>query len=308
VILILLIGLLLLGLSVIIVLRAVGLTRVRSADAIESIDPYGFTGRTETVLLRGRGGGQARAAVDDLLTRLGDVVFSRFRSVSNDQVRSELVAAGIYGLTARKFTGYRVIAAVVTPLVFGWLLTTSGLPLVLVVLAAIGSVAAGWMIPLILVRERAKRRHAQIDYQLPELIDLLVVTVEAGVGFTGSLRIAGERVGGPLGEELRLALQEQNMGLTRNEALLKMLARADTTGMRSFVRSILQGETLGVSMGLILRNLAQEMRKRRRANAEERAQKAPVKVLFPLVFMIFPAMFVILLGPALYAFLDAVKQ
>jgi tight adherence protein C len=78
--------------------------------------------------------------------------------------------------------------------------------------------------------------------------------------------------------------------------------------MRSFVRSIMQGETLGVSMGQILRNLALEMRKRRRAYAEERAQKAPVKILFPLVFMIFPAMFVILLGPALYAFLDAVKQ
>lgn len=273
-ILILLIGLLLLGLSVIIVLRAVGLTRARSSGTIESIDPYGFTGRTETVLVRG---GQARAAVDDLLTRLGDVVFSRFRSVSNDQVRSELVAAGIYGLTPRKFTGYRVIAAIVTPLLIAWLLETSGMPVVLVLLAAIASIAAGWMIPMILVRERAKRRHAQIDYQLPELIDLLVVTVEAGVGFTGSLRIAGERVGGPLGEELQLAMQEQSMGLTRNEALLKMLARADTTGMRSFVRSILQGETLGVSMGQILRNLALEMRKRRRAYAEERAQKAPVR-------------------------------
>jgi tight adherence protein C len=304
-ILILLIGLVLLGVAVVLVLRAVGLTRVRSAGVLDPIDSYGFTGRTETVLLRG---GQARAKVDDLLTRLGDVVFSRFRSISSDQVRSELVAAGIYGLTPRKFTGYRVIAAIVTPLVMGWLIATLGLPFVLVILAAIGFVAAGWMIPLMLVRERAKRRHAQIDYQLPELIDLLVVTVEAGVGFTGSLRIAGERVGGPLGEELRLALQEQSMGLTRNEALLKMLARADTTGMRSFVRSILQGETLGVSMGQILRNLALEMRKRRRAYAEERAQKAPIKVLFPLVFMIFPAMFVILLGPALYAFLDAVKQ
>ena len=304
-ILILLIGLVLLGVAVVLVLRAVGLTRVRSAGVLDPIDSYGFTGRTETVLLRG---GQARATVDDLLTRIGDAVFSRFRSISNDQVRSELVAAGIYGLTPRKFTGYRVIAAVGTPLVMGWLVSTLGLPFLLVVLAAVGFVGAGWMIPLLLVRERAKRRHAQIDYQLPELIDLLVVTVEAGVGFTGSLRIAGERVGGPLGEELRLALQEQSMGLTRNEALLKMLARADTTGMRSFVRSILQGETLGVSMGQILRNLAVEMRKRRRAYAEERAQKAPIKVLFPLVFMIFPAMFVILLGPALYAFLDAVKQ
>jgi tight adherence protein C len=87
-----------------------------------------------------------------------------------------------------------------------------------------------------------------------------------------------------------------------------MLERADTPGMRSFVRSVLQGETLGVSIGQILRNIASEMRKRRRAVAEERAQKAPVKILFPLVFMIFPAMFVVLLGPAVYSLLDALKQ
>jgi tight adherence protein C len=84
-----------------------------------------------------------------------------------------------------------------------------------------------------------------------------------------------------------------------------MLARADTPSVRSFVRAVTQGETLGVSIGDILRSLAVEMRKRRRASAEERAQKAPIKILFPLVFLIFPAMFVILLGPAIFDFIDA---
>ena len=84
-----------------------------------------------------------------------------------------------------------------------------------------------------------------------------------------------------------------------------MLARADTPAVRSFVRAVTQGETLGVSIGEILRSLAVEMRKRRRAYAEERAQKAPIKILFPLVFLIFPAMFVILLGPAIFDFIDA---
>ena len=97
------------------------------------------------------------------------------------------------------------------------------------------------------------------------------------------------------------------MGLGTRDALTNMLARADTPAMRSFVRAILQGETLGVSIGKILRDLAGEMRKRRRQAAEERAQKAPTKMLFPLIFLIFPAMFVVLLGPAAFEILRAFK-
>ena len=110
---------------------------------------------------------------------------------------------------------------------------------------------------------------------------------------------------GALGDELSLTLQEQRMGLSIQEALMSMLARVDTPSMRSFVRSVVQGETLGVSIGQIMRDLAQEMRRRRRATAQERAQKAPIKILFPLVLLIFPSMFVVLLGPALLLFLKA---
>ena len=166
---------------------------------------------------------------------------------------------------------------------------------------------AGWFLPLQVVKDQAIRRLDEIDYQLPELIDLLVVTVEAGLGFVGSLQTAATRISGPLGEEIRLTLQEQSMGLSMQEALLSMLDRVDTASMRSFVRSVVQGETLGVSIGQIMRDLAGEMRRRRKASAEERAQKAPIKILFPLVFLIFPAMFVVLLGPALIQFLHAVS-
>jgi tight adherence protein C len=113
--------------------------------------------------------------------------------------------------------------------------------------------------------------------------------------------MAAERLEGPLGTELRLTLQEQRMGLGVNDALEGMLRRCETPSLRTFVRSVIQGENLGVSTGQIMRNLAVEMRKRRRATAEERAQKAPVKMLFPLIFLIFPAMFVVLLGPAIYS-------
>ena len=141
-------------------------------------------------------------------------------------------------------------------------------------------------------------RLERIDDSMPGLIDLLVTMVEAGVGFSGSLQLAANRMTGPLAEELRLAVHEQNMGLDTEDALANMAARADTPSMRSFVRSIIQGETLGVSIGKIMRDLALEMRKRRRQVAEERAQKAPTKMLFPLVLLIFPAMFVVILGPA----------
>ena len=155
------------------------------------------------------------------------------------------------------------------------------------------------------VDRKARARLDEIEYSLPELVDLLVVTIEAGIGFAGSMRIASQRLGGPLGQELRLTLQEQNMGLSTTEALKNMGERSQSPSVRTFVRSVTQGETLGVSIGQIMRNLALEMRKRRRAAAEERAQKAPIKMLFPLIFFIFPAIFVVLLVPAVIHIIDA---
>jgi tight adherence protein C len=176
---------------------------------------------------------------------------------------------------------------------------------VLMVIATMVAIAAGWFLPMQVVKDQAARRLDEIDYQLPELIDLLVVTVEAGLGFVGSLQMAATRITGSLGEELQLTLQEQRFGLSVNEALMNRLARVDTPSMRSFVRSVVQGETLGVSIGQLMRDLALEMRRRRRQSAQERAQKAPIKILFPLVFLIFPAMFVVLLGPAMFLFFRA---
>ena len=121
------------------------------------------------------------------------------------------------------------------------------------------------------------------------------------------MRLAAEQFDGPLGDELRLTLQEQNVGATTEEALKNMARRADTPGVRAFVRAIVQGELLGVSIAQILRNLAIDMRKKRKARAEEQAQKAPVKMLFPLVLLIFPAMFIVLLLPALIAIKDTLS-
>ena len=137
------------------------------------------------------------------------------------------------------------------------------------------------------------------------LIDLLVVTVEAGLSLSAALQLAGDRMKGPLGDELRIVLQEQRMGLTPVQALENMVGRCPTPAVESFARAMMQGQALGVSVGAILRSLAVEMRKRRRAQAEQQAQKAPIKMLFPLVFMIFPALFVVILGPAVVSIFHA---
>jgi tight adherence protein C len=176
------------------------------------------------------------------------------------------------------------------------------------VLLIFATAALAWFGPALLVESRAQRRMDQVDRDLPELIDLLIATIEAGLGFAGSLQLVADRFDGPLGQELRLALQEQKLGLSTEHSLSNLLERCETPSVRAFVRAISQGETLGVSIGTMMRNLAAETRKRRRQAANEKVQKAPVKMLFPLVFMIFPALLIILLYPAAYQVLQQLSS
>jgi tight adherence protein C len=299
-ILLLLLGLAFAGVGTALLARAVVNPSVRGAPPVAQIQRYGFSRRSR--------GERSKAALGGLFDRAADSLGERYigRFGTAEEIRRQLVSAGMYRISVTKFLGYRILAAVGLPLIWIWFATTTSRSGIVVFLGTIGCGVLGWVLPIRIVKDRAKRRLGEIDYELPELIDLLVVTVEAGLGFVGSIQMAATRLDGPLGEELRLTLQEQNMGLSINEALANTMSRCDTPSMRSFVRSIVQGETLGVSIGQIMRDLALEMRRRRKQRAEERAQKAPIKILFPLVFLIFPAMFVVLLGPALIQFLRAI--
>lgn len=287
----------LLGLATGLLVRAVGMNRARTADALASIDAYGYT-RPEEVA-RAAATPPLRELVGGLAEMLGPMVPRPLRG-DEDAVRRELVAAGIYNVRPVAFVGYRLLTALAFVGFWFLLALAGGHSGFAVVLGIVFAAASGWLLPLRIVKARARKRFKQIEKELPELIDLLVVTVEAGIAFTGSLRMAAERLRGSLGDELRLVLQEQNMGLAMDEALRNLLDRCDTPSMRTFVRAVLQGEGLGVSIGQIMRNLAVEFRKRRKAAAEERAQKAPVKILFPLILLIFPAMWVVILGPAFF--------
>ena len=293
-------GLALAGAAGVLMARAAVMPRLRASEALGRIGSYGFISN-QADDQRAR---PARSAVDGVATLLGGAA-GRFGGFREASLRRELVAAGIYGLAPRKFLGYRIRCAIALPTTWVYLASSGNYPTTYAVLGTPVALLIGWTVPMTIVRRRSRRRFEQIDYELPNLIDLLVVTVEAGMGFTGSLQLASERFGGPLGDELRLTLQEQSMGLSAKEALRNLLERCDTPLMRSFVRAVLQGETLGVSIGQIMRDLAVDMRKRRRAAAEERAQKAPIKLLFPLVFLIFPPMFIVILGPAAFSFIEA---
>jgi tight adherence protein C len=296
--LLLIVGVVLIATCAALLGRAVALPRLRAIDHLGKLDAYGFAPQAPEAT----GPGTLTGAFDHLAKILGSFFAGRLKGLSEIETRRELMAAGMYTTSPVALVGYRVISAVSFPCTAVWLVSSAqiagGLGLVAILLAA----AFGWIAPMSIVRRRARTRLARIDYELPELVDLLVVTVESGMGLAGSLQLAATRSSGPLSDELRLALQEQTMGLPTDEVLANILTRSDTPAMRSFVRSIRQGEALGVSIGQIMRNLAIEMRKRRFAAAEERAQRAPVKILFPLVALIFPALFLVLLTPAILSF------
>jgi tight adherence protein C len=165
-------------------------------------------------------------------------------------------------------------------------------------LFTVGLAAGGFFAPDYFVSLKARSRRERVKADLPDALDLLAVSVEAGLGFDGAIAKITEHMEGPLADEFSLTLGEMRIGESRQDALKRMADRVAAPELSSFTRAIIQADQLGTSLGRILRVQAADSRLRRQAAAEEKAMKAPIKMLFPTVLFIFPAIFLVILGPA----------
>jgi tight adherence protein C len=165
----------------------------------------------------------------------------------------------------------------------------------------------GYLAPDFFLTFKIRARREAIRVQLPDALDLLAVSVEAGLGFDGAVTKLTEHMDGPLIDEFALTLGEIRIGESRHEALKKFTERVPTPEVAAFVRSVIQADQLGISLGRILRVQGADSRLRRQAAAEERAMKAPIKMLFPTVLFIFPSMFVVIIGPAVINIMHSLK-
>lgn len=172
------------------------------------------------------------------------------------------------------------------------------------VLGALGGAVLCYLAPLFVLDRQARKRKGAIQRQMPEVLDLVTVSVEAGLSFNGAIAKVAEKMKGPLVDELARMLQEMQMGITRGAALKELAKRCDLQDVSMFTAALIQADQLGVSIARILRIQSGNIRERHRQRMREAALKAPIKIMFPLVLFVFPALFIVALGPAL---LDIMK-
>jgi tight adherence protein C len=231
------------------------------------------------------------------LTALG----GRFTPVGYvDQVRKKFIYAGrISADGVDRFLAIRVITVVAIPVWF--VIVTAFFPFTGIL--RLGALGLGGMVlalgPDSVLNRRVEERQVTMQRKLPDILDLLTISVEAGLGFEQAVDRTVGSVPGPLSDEFARMLGELRAGSSRADAMRALDTRTNVPEIRSFVLAILQADAFGVSIGRVLRAQADEMRIKRRQLAQEKAQKAPVKMLIPMVFCIFPALFVVVIGPAM---------
>lgn len=188
-----------------------------------------------------------------------------------------------------------------------WWSTGVSLPLALFLGGLAGALSGLWL-PFVVVSHLGQKRQHEIQMLLPDALDMLTLCVEAGLPFDQALIQVASGTRGPLAREVARALHEMQMGKSRGEAMRALAGRTNVTELRMLATSVVQATELGVPVADVLRERAREMRLRRRQRAEEAARKVPVKILFPLVFCLFPALFIVILGPGVLRIMDTMGR
>src|SRR5215208_5192736 len=220
-----------------------------------------------------------------------------------ERTEKRLALAGNPGnLRVADWLGIKAVAAIIGALLFIFLFGVVGVldlpPVLRILMGAIG-LMFGYTIPEFWLGGRVKKRQHAILLQIPDTLDLLTISVRAGLGFDAALAKVVEKMEGPLTEEFRRALAEVRVGKARREALRDIVPRTEVPPLTNFIGAIIQAEQLGVSISKVLQVQSEQLRIERRQRAEEQAAKAPIKMLFPLVGCIFPSLFIVILGPAI---------
>jgi tight adherence protein C len=245
--------------------------------------------------------------IERTLTPLANAISGRLSRVASSsfQERTEkrLALAGNPGnLRTADWLGVKAVGAVVGAIVFILLFVVVGfmkLPVPLNFLMGFIGLLLGYTVPEFWLGSQVRKRQHAILLQIPDALDLLTISVRAGLGFDAALGKVVEKLQGPLTEEFRRALAEVRVGKARREALRDIIPRTEVPPLTNFIGAIIQAEQLGVSISKVLQVQSEQLRIERRQRAEEMAAKAPIKMLFPLVGCIFPSLFIVILGPAI---------
>jgi tight adherence protein C len=275
--------------------------RAGARRSMQAIDSYEVVNVRDQEMLE--------SFTDRLVAPIGRKVLDIGRSVTpvgyTEKLKRKIVLAGNPpGYEVDRFLVWKVLAAAsgIGWIILGYLfLSDNSLLMLLFIFLGWG---LAFMLPDMSLDSKIKARRKQILRSLPDTLDLLVISVEAGLGFEQAMDRTTNTVPGPLSEELRRLLQETRMGASRADALRALDERTDVEDLRTFIVAMLQADTFGVSIARILRTQADEMRARRRYAAQEQSQKAPVKMLFPLVLCIFPATLIVVVMPGFMQVFD----
>jgi tight adherence protein C len=238
-----------------------------------------------------------------LATGVGASLAEVMRRLTPSSIRSELdrrlLLAGLEGRLdpAVVYLG-KAAGAAVFGLGFGLLPVVAGAPALWALVCGLIGLLFGFVAPDLLLSLRADARQGAIRRALPEALDLMAISVQAGVGLEQAIGVVTDRLPGPLGDEFARFLHEVRLGFSRREALVSLRERTACPELATFILAVLQADALGIAIGEVLKTQAAEIRAKRRQLARERAAKAPVRLLFPLIFGILPSLFAVILGPA----------